>query len=67
MTDPFATPLRPLCDPFATPLRPLCDPFARKPTQNNPSVGSQRLGQLGDEARASIRDFRTLRFERSIP
>jgi hypothetical protein len=27
-TDPFATPLRPLCDPFATPLRPLCDPFA---------------------------------------
>ena len=26
-----------------------------------------QCGQLGDEARATIRDFRTLRFERSIP
>jgi len=39
---------------------------AREPMQINPSVRSQRLGQLGDEARATIRDFRIVRFVRSI-
>jgi len=38
----------------------------REPMQNNPRA-RQRPGQRGDEARATIRDFRTLRFERSIP
>jgi hypothetical protein len=37
------------------------------PLPSSFSLATLQRGQLGDEARATIRDFRTLRFERSIP